>query len=159
MFTLVSCGRRFKPMPIMKVVTGGERTMSISLSQIEAAEKRAEKLRSEYAATGAIYDRQSGRIVVSFPTDIQATFSPSKVQGLSDAEPSELEEIQLSPSGLSLHFPAVDADVYIPALMHNILGSEAWMRQIGRAGGAVRSERKANAARKNGRLGGRPKLA
>ena len=114
--------------------------MSISLSQIEAAEKRAEKLRSEYAATGAIYDRQSGRIVVSFPTDIQVTFSPSKVQGLSDAEPSELEEeIQLSPSGLSLHFPAVDADVYIPALMHNILGSEAWMRQIGKAGGGLKA--------------------
>lgn len=133
--------------------------MSISHSQIEAAEKRSEKLRSEYAATGAVYDRISGRIVVSFLTDIQVTFSPAKVQGLTEATPSDLKVIELSPSGLSLHFPAVDADVYIPALMHNILGSEAWMRQIGKAGGVVRSERKASAARENGKLGGRPKAA
>jgi len=41
--------------------------------------------------------------------------------------------------------------------MQNILGSKAWMAQIGKAGGAVRSERKSEASRSNGKLGGRPK--
>ena len=116
-------------------------------------------MQREYAATEARYDKASGRVVVSFPTDIQISFLPEKVQGLSEATESDLQNIELSPSGLSLHFPSVDADVYIPALMQNILGSRSWMAQIGKAGGAVRSERKAQAARENGKHGGRPKIA
>ena len=33
-----------------------------------------------------------------------------------------------------------------------------YLKTIGRKGGKVRSERKARASRKNGKLGGRPKL-
>ena len=33
-----------------------------------------------------------------------------------------------------------------------------YFSELGRKGGSVRSERKANASRKNGKLGGRPKL-
>ncbi len=132
--------------------------MPISHEQVKAAEERGRRLQREYAASAAHYDRQTGRVVVSFPTEIQISFVPGKVQGLSEASERDLEQIELSPSGLSLHFPSVDADVYIPALMQNILGSKSWMAKIGQAGGAVRSERKANAARENGRLGGRPKL-
>jgi hypothetical protein len=137
-------------------VTNGGLTMSISLEQFEAATKRGENLRREYAASSAYYDRQTGRVVISFPTDLQVSFLPQKVQGLQDATPTDLNVVELSPSGLSLHFPAVDADVYIPALMHNVLGGTAWMSQVGRIGGAVRSERKAAAARENGKHGGRP---
>lgn len=35
---------------------------------------------------------------------------------------------------------------------------KSYFSEIGRKGGSVRSERKANASRKNGKLGGRPKL-
>lgn len=131
--------------------------MSVTAEQIEAGEKRMQKLRTEYAASSAHYDRSTGRVVVTFPTGTVISFLPSKVQGLSAASADQLEGIELSPSGLSLYFPAVDADVYIPALMQDVLGSKAWMAQIGKTGGAVRSERKADAARENGRLGGRPK--
>ena len=133
--------------------------MPISHEQVKAAEERGRRVQREYAATEAHYDRATGRVVVSFPTDIQISFLPKKVQGLSEATERDLQQIELSPSGLSLHFPKVDADVYIPALMQNILGSKLWMAKIGQAGGAVRSEKKSQAARENGRLGGRPKAA
>ena len=131
--------------------------MPISHEQVKAAEERGRRLQREYAACEAHYDPNTGRVVVSFPTELQISFPPKNVQGLSEATEQDLQHIELSPSGLSLHFPAVDADVYIPALMQNILGSKAWMARIGHAGGAVRSEKKAHAARENGRLGGRPK--
>jgi len=133
--------------------------MPISHEQVKAAEERGRRLQREYAASEAHYDRQTGRVVVTFPTELQISFPPQKVQGLSEATEQDLQHIELSPSGLSLHFPKVDADVYIPALMQNILGSKSWMARIGQAGGAVRSERKSEAARQNGRLGGRPKAA
>lgn len=131
--------------------------MSISAEQVTLAEQRGKRLQREYAATDAVYDADSGRVRVLFPTDLEISFSPQNVEGLQKATPKQLKEIELSPSGLSLHFPELDADVYIPALMHNIFGSKAWMSQIGKAGGAVRSERKALSSRKNGQLGGRPR--
>jgi hypothetical protein len=131
--------------------------MSISREQFEAAKKRGDQQRAEYSAAQAHYERSTGRVVVSFPTGVQVSFEPQKAQSLERATPDQLEVIELSPSGLSLHFPEVDGDVYIPALLHNVLGSEDWMSQLGKMGGAVRSERKASAARLNGKLGGRPK--
>lgn len=133
--------------------------MPISHEQVKAAEERGRRLQREYAASEAHYDQATGRVVVSFPTEVQISFPPQKVQGLSDATEQDLQLIELSPSGLSLHFPSLDADVYIPALMQNILGSKSWMARIGQAGGVVRSERKSQAARENGRRGGRPKVA
>jgi hypothetical protein len=130
--------------------------MSISAEQITLAEQRGKRLQREYAALDAIYDEEAGRVRVLFPTDLEISFAPQNVEGLQSATPKQLQHIELSPSGLSLYFPEVDADVYIPALMHNIFGSKAWMAELGKTGGAVRSERKASASRENGRLGGRP---
>ena len=62
------------------------------------------------------------------------------------------------PSGLGLHFPALDADLYLPAILEGFLGSRRWMAEhLGKTGGQARSEAKTAAARANGRLGGRPK--
>jgi hypothetical protein len=38
-----------------------------------------------------------------------------------------------------------------------VFGTEAWMRELGRAGGRSTSDAKAAAARENGRRGGRPR--
>jgi hypothetical protein len=65
-----------------------------------------------------------------------------------------------APSGLGLHFPKLDADLYLPALLAGVLGSKAWAAaQLGQAGGQARTAAKQEAARRNGRLAGRPKQA
>jgi hypothetical protein len=69
-----------------------------------------------------------------------------------------LKHIEISPSGLGLHFPALDVDLYLPALLEGYLGSRQWMASaMGKAGGCVTSDAKARASRANGRLGGRPR--
>lgn len=56
-----------------------------------------------------------------------------------------------------MHFPHLDADIYLPALLDGFLGSRRWMAaQIGKTGGLATSEAKVAAARRNGKLGGRP---
>ncbi|MGD0777782.1 MAG: DUF2442 domain-containing protein, partial [Candidatus Solibacter sp.] len=86
--------------------------------------------------------------------------SPSDVEGLEDANAAQLSEIEISPSGFGIHFPAVDADLYVPGLLEGILGSKTWMAaRLGQIGGQSRSRAKKAASRANGKLGGRPRKA
>jgi len=79
-------------------------------------------------------------------------------KGLAGASPDDLAKIEISPTGLGLHWPRLDADLYVPALLQGVLGSRSWMAaQMGAAGGKARSAAKSAAARKNGRKGGRPR--
>jgi hypothetical protein len=67
------------------------------------------------------------------------------------------EKIEISPNGMGLHWPQLDADLYVPALIEGAFGSRRWMQHIGELGGSARSAAKAKASRENGTRGGRPK--
>jgi hypothetical protein len=128
---------------------------------IAAANKRASaRLARTPTATAARYDRRSGRVVIDLSSGLSIAFKPQQVQGLEHATPEELRTIDIAPSGLGLHFPALDADLYLPGLLQGFLGSRRWMAaQLGKAGGRAKSAAKTAAARANGKLGGRPKKA
>ena len=109
-------------------------------------------------AVSARYDRRIGRVVIELSTGLAVSFKPHDAQGLEHAKPDDLAEIEISPSGLGIHVPALDADLYLPALLAGFLGSRNWMAaSMGKAGGRSSTEAKATAARENGKLGGRPK--
>jgi len=109
-------------------------------------------------AVSAHYDRKTGRIVLHLSSGLIVSFSPTDVEGLEHARPSQLQEIEISPSGLGIHFPALDADLYVPGLLEGFLGSKTWMAsRLGQAGGQSRSKAKKAASRANGKLGGRPR--
>jgi hypothetical protein len=77
---------------------------------------------------------------------------------LERATASQLEPIEISPSGFGIYFPKLDADLYLPGLLEGFLGSRKWMAvRMGQAGGKSRSLSKKAAARANGKLGGRPR--
>jgi Protein of unknown function (DUF2442) len=115
---------------------------------------------SHRKAIAARYDRKSGRIVVDLSSRLSVSFSPRDAQGLERAKPSQLDEIEISPSGFGIHFPKLDADIYVPGLLEGFLGSKKWMAaRLGRIGGKSRSMAKRAASRANGKLGGRPKKA
>jgi hypothetical protein len=57
-----------------------------------------------------------------------------------------------------LHWPLLDADLYVPSLIEGAFGSRRWMQQIGKLGGSSRSSVKAKSSRENGKRGGRPKV-
>ena len=130
-------------------------------NEFERAAARGTRRRShEPYAVEARYDRRQQRIVVQLNTGLLVVFAPAMVEGLEAARPRDLQEIEISPSGFGLHFPKVDADVYLPGLLSGEVGSRRWMAaKLGQRGGSVRSATKAAAARANGKLGGRPRKA
>ena len=127
--------------------------------EFEAANQRASaQLATTPKANAAHYDRRDGRIVIDLSSDISVAFKPRNAQGLEHAKASQLSKIEISPSGLGLRFPALDADLYLPSLLEGFLGSKRWMAaQLGKVGGQTRSKAKTAAARSNGKLGGRPR--
>jgi hypothetical protein len=111
-------------------------------------------------AVSARYDRKHGRIVIHLSSNLILSFSPRDAQGLQHAKPSQLEEIEITPSGLGIHFPKLDADIFVPGLLEGFLGSKKWMAsRLGQAGGKSRSRAKRAASKANGSLGGRPRQA
>ena len=127
----------------------------------ELANRRAKDLQASIpSAIAAHYDRESGRIVIRLSSKLDVSFSPHDAQGLENAKPSQLDEIEITPSGFGIHFPKLDADLYLPGLLEGFLGSKRWMAsRLGQVGGKSRSAAKKAASRANGRLGGRPKKA
>jgi hypothetical protein len=96
--------------------------------------------------------------VIGLSSNLDVSFSPNDAQGLEKATSSQLNEIEISPSGLGIHFPKLDADLYLPAILQGFLGSRKWMAsRLGHAGGKSRSAAKQKASRTNGKLGGRPR--
>ena len=133
--------------------------MAITDKEFEAANRRgAEKKATFPVAVSVRYDRRVSRVVITLATGLELAFSPKHAQGLEHAHPADLADAEISPSGLGIHFPRLDADIYIPALLEGFLGSKRWIAaQIGKIGGTTKSEAKTAAARANGKLGGRPK--
>lgn len=132
--------------------------MAITERELERAEKRMMALRDAGRAVSARYDRRRSRIVVALNTGVELAFPTRLAQGLANASPDDLAEIEVSPAGLGLHWPKLDADLYVPALLQGVFGSKSWMaRQLGAEGGRSRTGAKVAASRENGRKGGRPR--
>jgi hypothetical protein len=132
--------------------------MAVTDQEFAQAEERMVALRQAGRAIAARYDRRTSRIVVRLNTGLELAFPPALAEGLAGAAPQDLAEIEISPAGLGLHWPRLDADLYVPALLQGVFGSRRWMAaQLGAAGGRTRSPAKAVSSRENGRRGGRPR--
>jgi len=92
-----------------------------------ANERAASRLANTPTAIAARYDRRTGRLVIDLSSGLSISFKPHDAQGLEEAKPEQLHSIEISPSGLGLHFPALDADLYLPGLLEGFLGSRRWM--------------------------------
>jgi hypothetical protein len=134
--------------------------MAITEQDLAQAEQRMATLREAGHAVSARFDRRRSRVVVALNTGVELAFPTRLAEGLADASPDSLAEIEISPAGLGLHWPKLDADLYVPALLQGVFGSKKWMaRQLGAEGGKARTAAKAAAARANGQKGGRPRKA
>jgi hypothetical protein len=133
--------------------------VEISDAAIQQAEQRMrERLASAPHAIIARYDRRASRVVVALSNGLELAFPPHLAEGLANAKPADLAAIEITPTGLGLHWPKLDADLYLPALLQGVFGSPRWMAGLlGRSGGLARTDAKVAAARENGRKGGRPR--
>ncbi len=132
--------------------------MAVTEAEFEKATARARAEHDAGHVQAARFDRRRRRVIVRLNTGVELTFPAALAEGLAGASPDELAEIEVSPTGLGLHWPRLDADLYVPALLQGVFGSRRWMAShMGAAGGKSRSLAKAAAARENGRKGGRPR--
>lgn len=132
--------------------------MEISEQDFAVAEAASNALRQHGHATAARYDRKAKRLIVSLHNGVELTVPVHLVEGLADAAPETLSDIEVTPTGLGLHWPSIDVDVYVPGLLGGVFGSQSWMAsKLGSKGGRSSSAAKAAAARANGRKGGRPR--
>lgn len=96
--------------------------MENTKTEIEAANARgAVRLARTSIAMAARYDIPGDRVVIDLGSGLSITFAPQKIQGFETATPEQLAEIEISPSGFGLHFPLIDGDIYLPALLEGFL--------------------------------------
>jgi hypothetical protein len=120
--------------------------------------RAAHRLTTTPTVVVARYDPDTDRVIMGLNNRLEVSFPAHEVQGLETATPADLEQIEINPPGFSLHFPTLDADLYVPALLQGVFGSERWMAaRLGARGGKARTAAKAASSRKNGKLGGRPR--
>ena len=133
--------------------------MAITDEEFDAATRQGDALRAERPqAISAHYDAGRDLVEIALSNGAFFSFPPTLAQALRDARPEQLAEAEIVGAGTGLYFPAIDADLYVPALIEGVFGSKAWMAaRMGQDGGRSRSDRKAAAARTNGKLGGRPR--
>jgi hypothetical protein len=132
--------------------------MVITKAQFKAANARGAATVARGPIAHAVrYDARRRLIVITLDGGCEFAFPTDLAEGLADMPRSKLAKIQISPNGLGLHWPLLDADLYIPSLIEGAFGSRRWMEQIGKLGGSSRSSIKTQASRENGRRGGRPR--
>ncbi len=126
--------------------------------RISAEARMTKRLSAHPKAIRARFDRRRSRLVIGFDNGLELAFPPRLAQGLETGTPDELSVIEVSPVGDALYWPALDADLLVAPLLQGVFGSKNWMaRQMGAVGGRARTAAKSEAARTNGRQGGRPK--
>lgn len=133
--------------------------VNVTDAQLKGAEARGRKmLETEPRAAAARYDQATDRVVVDLVNGCTYAFPARLVQDLHDASPEALAGVEIDGLGFNLHWPTLDADLYVPALVAGIFGTRSWMiQELARVAGRTTSPAKAAAARSNGAKGGRPR--
>lgn len=112
---------------------------------------------TEPRAVKAWYAADTERIFIELNTEIIMGFPSWRLQGLTNATPKQLAEVEVTPTGYGLHWESLDVDLGVPQLVSGLFGTKAWMSELGRQGGKSRSSAKSQASRDNGKRGGRPR--
>jgi len=74
-------------------------------------------------ARAATYDRASGRVTIDLVDGCSYAFPADRVRDLRGGSPAALSRIVVEGLGFNLHWPLLDVDVYIPALICGLFGA------------------------------------
>ena len=109
--------------------------------------RTAQRMKRQLLAVAARYDRRSERVMITLNNGAVVGFPLSFLPGLEKAKPDELRKIKVEGGGYGLHVASLDADISVPSLLADHLGSSIMKLAVARAA----------ASKANGRLGGRPR--
>jgi hypothetical protein len=109
-------------------------------------------------AVEARYDLQTRRLELELANGCSYAFPVDLIQDLQGATETDLAAVEVDGLGFNLHWPALNVDLYVPAVVSGVFGTKAWMAsELARHAGGKTSPAKAVAARANGLKGGRPR--
>lgn len=125
---------------------------------IAAARTREEADRNTgLRAAKAFYDAINDLVMIETTRGFRWGIPRHRIAPLATASPEELKQLTISPSGDGLHWEALDVHLSVPGLLVDALGAGTLAKELARRGGQSTSDAKADAARRNGAKGGRPK--
>lgn len=122
----------------------------------EASRLGQEEFRREPRARRAYYDGNHRTLVLEMLDGSLIVRPVARIQGLSHVRPENISRVVLTEDGDTLQWETLGLDLSVAGLVSGVLGSRAWMAELGRKGGSVTTPAKAAAARANGQKGGRP---
>jgi hypothetical protein len=109
--------------------------------------KTQRRIRTQLLAISARYDRRFERVMILLNNGAIVGFPLSALPGLEQATADDLRKIEIEGGGYGLHVESLDADISVPSLLADNLGSTSMKSAFART----------TASRANGKLGGRPK--
>jgi hypothetical protein len=123
----------------------------------EATRRGERRLQHEPRAVAVCYDRRTRKVLIDLDNGCTLLVPPELAQGLTGASPTKLADVVVLGPGTAVSWPQLDVQFSVTGLLTGIFGTRAWMAELGRAGGRVKSAAKSRAARRNGTRGGRPR--
>jgi len=99
---------------------------------------------------------KNGRVFVELASGWNFNFNPRDFEEFASATETDLETIGLW-GRYTLACPNLDVHIGIGAIILKLIGEKFLASELSRRRGQTKSERKQNASRENGKLGGRPK--
>jgi hypothetical protein len=128
------------------------------LAQIPAARARGVAERAQgRRATEASYDGLRRTLALTLSNGVAVVIPVAMIDALKGATAPALRAVQVSPSGAALRFDALDVDLGVPALLALAFKGTQAAQALTVLAGSTKSEKKAAAARENGKKGGRPR--
>jgi hypothetical protein len=113
---------------------------------------------AEPRAVEAKYVVASRHLRIRLTNGASLSMPVNVIPELREATRAQLSKIEILPGGDALHWEAMDFTVSVPGLVASLFSPSVWMSELGRLGGAQSTFAKAEAARRNGLRGGRPRL-
>ncbi|WP_233235756.1 DUF2442 domain-containing protein [Bordetella sp. LUAb4] len=129
----------------------------ISQDDYKQALARGRQALADPHVISARYIAHARVLELAYSNGLMLRFDPKEVPALKDLPRNVLAQAYVTPGGDGLVFGEEDtAAISIPGLVARLIPVDIARRTVAAARGSVRSENKAEAARRNGAKGGRP---
>jgi hypothetical protein len=124
-----------------------------------AIASEAVRTASEHRVRSAWYDRTHDAIILSLRDGRIFGAERTRIPSLTEANSRQLRTLQVTEDGVFLWLPPTDLHISVDGLITRLMESSpaTLRRSAAKSVGATASPAKTEAARRNGRLGGRPR--
>lgn len=100
-------------------------------AEIEQAQARGQwSLENEYHARSVTYSSDTGLIHIQTTEGEQFSISAAWLQCVANASDEQIGNMELSPAGVGIHWPELDADLLVDSLCRGMYGSPRWMANL-----------------------------